>query len=209
MNYVINNLQTKRGFYLTAVFQKDQDTTNNSIYSTIEPGFPEKSLVINEIMYYPSEGEPEWIELYNTSNNKINLNSWSISDVVATSSTSKIAGDYFIYSKSYIVIARDSSILNYHRNISSEIVITNLPVLNNDADGIVLRDDRMFMIDSVFYNKDWGGKYGYSFERISFESASNLSSNWGDSIDIELSTPGRVNSIKPKNYDLKISAYRF
>ncbi len=209
INYVISNLQTKRGFYISAVFSQDQDNSNNYIYAAIKPGFPESSIVINEIMYYPSGGEPEWIELFNTTNNIIDLNGWTISDVLTTPVISKITGEHFINPKSYIIIARDSLILNYHRTISSEIIITNLPVLNNDADGVVLKDDRNFLIDSVFYNRDWGGKQGISYERILFESASILSSNWGNSKDIELSTPGRINSIKPKNYDLLVSGISF
>ena len=94
------------------------------------------------------------------SNNKINLNNWSISDVVTTPFTAKIAGDYFVPPGSFIIISRDSSILNYHRIIPSGIIVTNLPVLNNDSDGIALKDDRNFTIDSVFYNVDWSGKSG-------------------------------------------------
>ena len=215
-NYVINNLQINRGFYITAVYPQDQDTSNNSIYSIIKPGYPEKSIAINEIMYNPAGGEPEWVELYNTTNNIINLDGWIISDVVTTPAASKIKGNHYLSPKSYIVLSRDSSIINYHRIISSEIIMINLPVLNNDADGIVLResvpsgiDDKMFTIDSVFYNKDWGGKTGCSIERISFLASSNLPSNWENSIDIELSTPGRINSNKSKTYDLSISDLSF
>jgi Lamin Tail Domain len=209
VDYVINNLQTKKGFVATAVFSPDQDISNNSIYSLIKPGYPEKAVVINEIMYNPSNGEPEWIELFNNTNNSIDLSDWAISDVITTPVFSNISGNNIIKSKSYLVISRDSSILSYHRNISSNLIITNLPVLNNDADGVVLKDDEMFTIDSVFYRKEWGGKSGSSIERISFETSSNIASNWGNSIDIELSTPGRINSIKPKNYDLAITALSF
>ncbi len=191
INYMINNLQTKKGLLVMAVFSKDQDTSNNSVYSTIKPGYSESSIIINEIMFYPSGGEPEWIEIFNNTNIKINLNGWTISDVITTPAISKITGQHFIKPKSYFVISRDSSIINYHRKISSDIMILNLPVLNNDMDGIVIKDDRKFTIDSVFYYKDWNRKQGYSFERISFGTSSNLSSNWGSSTDIELSTPGR------------------
>ena len=208
-NYVINNLQTERGFFAAAVYLKDQDTSNNSIYSVIKPGYSGASVIINEIMYNPSGGEPEWIELFNTTNKTINLNGWFISDVVTTPSVSKIKGQHFIPPKSYIIISKDSSLCNYHRVITSEIIVMNLPVLNNDADGVVLKDDRILTIDSVFYSKGWGSKTGCSLERVSFEASSNLVSNWGNSTDIELSTPGRINSIKPKTYDLSISDLSF
>ncbi len=50
---------------------------------------------------------------------------------------------------------------------------------------------------------------GYSLERVSASAGSNLSSNWGSSIDIELSTPGRINSITPKQFDLSVTALTF
>ena len=37
-------------------------------------------IVINEIMYAPSSGDPEWIEIYNRSSSAINLKGLSISD---------------------------------------------------------------------------------------------------------------------------------
>ncbi|MCK7521867.1 MAG: hypothetical protein MZV64_31410 [Ignavibacteriales bacterium] len=49
-NYSIENIQSKRGFFVKAVFSSDQDTSNNKIYKTIEPGLPPQSIVINEIM---------------------------------------------------------------------------------------------------------------------------------------------------------------
>jgi Lamin Tail Domain/CARDB len=208
IDYIINNLQQQKGVYCSAVFTQDQDSSNNSIYSVIEPGFPAGSIIINEIMYNPSGGEPEWIELFNTTNYTINLNKWIISDVVTTPAKSIINGNYFIDPKSYLVISKDSSIINYHRQITAPIITNNLPVLNNDEDGVVLSDDRMYTIDSVFYNKDWGGN-SHSLERISYNASSNLSSNWGSSIDIELSTPGRINSITSKTYDLSISKLSF
>ena len=208
-NYMINNLQTKKGFYISAVYLQDQDTLNNSAYSIINPGFPEGSVVINEIMYNPFGGEPEWIELFNATDHKISLEGWTINDVLTTPATYKITDEKFINPKSYLIISKDSSILNYHKNISSEIITANLPVFNNDMDGVVLKDDRVYIIDSVFYNKDWEGKQGSSYERISFEISSNLPSNWGNSRDVELSTPGRINSIKPKNFDLMVTDLSF
>ncbi|HAB52066.1 MAG TPA: hypothetical protein DCE80_07860, partial [Ignavibacteriales bacterium] len=85
----------------------------------------------------------------------------------------------------------------------------NLPNLNNDIDGVVLKDNRGMTIDSVKYFSDWGGTGGKSLERISLTSPSNLSGNWSSSTDIELSTPGRINSITPKQFDLYVAEISF
>ncbi len=207
--YTIQNLQNIKGFYAVINFASDQDTSNNYLYSTIRPGYPSSTILINEIMFTPVGGEPEWVELYNTSTDSINLKDWSITDVFTTPTTGKVNKDIFINPNSYLVIARDSSIQNYHRLIPSKIVFVNLPSFNNDVDGAVLKDDRGATIDSVLYSNEWGGTNGYSLERKEINVPSNVSLNWGSSVDIEQSTPGRINSITPKEYDLSIADISF
>lgn len=209
INYSIMNLESKRAFFIRAIFIFDQDTTNNLFYKAIAPGFPPLTILINEIMYSPLGGEPEWIEIYNTSEDTINLNGWSVADVLTTSSSALINNDFFVAGKSYSVITRDTSIYYFHRVIPSKVYQLSLPSFNNDTDGAVLRDNRGAAIDSVFYSSDWGGTGGYSLERISFEAPSNLFTNWNSSIDIETSTPGRINSLTPKQFDLSIVSMLF
>ncbi len=204
LNYKILDLNSTRGFYVIASSENDQDTSNNYFYKTISPGFHSGSVLVNEIMYNPSGGEPEWIEIFNTTSDSINLKSWSLSDVLTTPATVKVKDNFYLPPKNYLVISKDSSILNYHRIIPSKILILNLPTMNNDADGIVVKDNHGNTIDSVFYNKDEGGN-GKSLERKSLNISSSLSSNWNSSCDIELSTPGRINSISPKQFDLMLT----
>ena len=208
-NFSIKNVQNQIGVYAKIIYDKDQDTTNNNFYSEISPGVPVSSVVINEIMFKPEGGEPEWIELYNKSNETVNLKGWKISDVVTIPKTTVLNNQYHLAPKSYLVISNDSSILDYHRKIPGKLIVTQLSVLNNDEDGVVLTDNRGITIDSVFYNISWGGNNGYSLERISPLDSSNSSSNWSSSIDIENSTPGRINSISTKTYDLSVSKILF
>ena len=207
--YSIQNLQSPKGFYSLINFTSDQDTSNNYIYSIVKPGYPFSAVIINEIMFAPAGGEPEWIELFNTSDDSIDLKDWSITDVFTTSLTGKVNKDAFIKPGSYLVLVKDSSMLNYHRLIPSEIVVTNLPSFNNDTDGVVLKDDRGATIDSVLYTSEWGGTSGYSLERKEINVPAIISLNWGSSVDIEQSTPGRINSITPKEYDLSVAEISF
>lgn len=209
LNYTISNLQSPKYFYASLVFNQDQDKTNNYFYKIISPGYPASTILINEIMYNPSGGEPEWIELYNTSGDSINLKEWSLNDVITTPFYSYISQDIFIPARSFFVIAADSTITNYHRIIPAKILAVNLPNLNNDEDGIVLKDNRQLIIDSVFYSKDWNGIRGYSLERVSLTSPSIVKSNWSNSTDILQSTPGRINSITSKQYDLSVADINF
>lgn len=208
-SYSIENIQSRRGFLVNAIFPGDQDTTNNKIYKTIEPGLPPQSIVINEIMYSPVGGEPEWIELYNRTNEVINLNGWSINDVYTTPSYTFIEEDVFIEPNSYLVLSRTGDIYNFHRFIPSEVFVLSIPSLNNDVDGVVIKDSRGLQIDSVLFFNQWGGTNGYSLERVSVDAGSNFATNWGSSFDIEQSTPGRINSLTPKQFDLSVTGLNF
>ncbi len=208
-NYSIENIQTQRGFFVNALFGSDQDTTNNKFYKSIEPGLPPQSIVINEIMYTPVGGEPEWIELYNRTNLSINLNGWEINDVFTTPTTVMINQDVFIEPNSFLILSRSAAIFDFHRLIPSEVFVLSLPSLNNDIDGVVLKDNRGLQMDSVLYSNQWGGTNGYSLERLSVNASSNLLTNWGSSLDIEQSTPGRINSLTPKQFDLSVAGMNF
>lgn len=208
-NYIVNNLQLKKAFFIKAVFGLDQDTTNNYKYKSIEPGFPNQSVVINEILFAPLGGEPEWIELYNNSEVDINLNDWSIWDVITTPAKALIKNEFFIPAKGYLVLTKDSSIYNYHRFIFSGLLEISLPSFNNDRDGVVLKDNRGITIDSVFYSNQWGGTNGFSLERISPTNSTNNQFNWASSYDVEQSTPGRINSVTPKEFDLSVTDISF
>lgn len=209
IDFTINNISSKVGIYAKAIFNMDEDTLNNSLYKNVEPGFPPLSLVINEIMYTPQAGEPEWVEIYNRSESPININGWRISDILTTPATVTVNRNVVINPGTFLVIARDSSINNYYRSKPENLLILSLPVLNNDADGVVLKDNRGVIIDSVFYNSSWGGTGGISLERRDTESPSNNSANWTSSVSPDNGTPGFVNSIVPKDYDLTASGISF
>lgn len=209
VSYTIQDLQKVRGFFALINFSQDEDTSNNYLYSTIKPGYPFSAVVINEIMFTPTGGEPEWVEIFNRSDDLINIKNWSVTDVFTTPISGKVNKDVYIKGDSFLVMAKDSSIENYHRLIPSEVIVVHLPSFNNDADGIVLKDDRGATIDSVLYSSEWGGTNGFSLERKEVDAISNLSANWAPSKDIEQSTPGRINSITPKEFDLSVSDISF
>jgi len=203
----IPQLISKRKFEIILNLQNanelDEDTTNNSIIFTVYPSYFPNSVLINEIMYNPINGEPEWIEIFNTSNYDIDLEGWSITDVLTNPTKTKIK-DGKVPKNSLTVISRDSSIINFHKIIPSQLIINQFANLNNDADGVVLKDAYDVTIDSLMYQKSWGGDNGKSLERKSLLISSLEKNNWGSSLDIELSTPGRLNSISRKANDIAI-----
>ncbi|NNG26472.1 MAG: hypothetical protein HKM87_03035, partial [Ignavibacteriaceae bacterium] len=208
---VINSLQS--GDYQViakVVFSDDENLTNNQMingFIVFPPGSNYNDAVINEIMYSPSTGEPEWIELYNRTADPLNIKKWKLFD--AASSVSITNDEVFIPANSFIVLTKDSSILSFY-NVPSEIIKLNLSALNNTGDAIVIKDSIGVLIDSLFYLPEWGGNTGgRSLERILVDEASTDSLNWGTSLSIFKATPGNVNSLTQKNYDLAVSNILF
>ncbi len=207
-NYILENLNEETGFVVKVISFADEDTSNNILWKSVSPGYKTSSLLINEIMYTPTNGEPEWIELYNNSIDTIDLKDWSVNDIITTPVTAKITTKKLIFPpKKFLVLSKDSTITYFHRKIDSHIIKVGLPVLNNDEDGVIIKDSRGVTIDSVHYYKSFGGQNGYSLERISVEQNSISSSNWSSSKDLELSTPGRINSATPKKFDLSFVTF--
>lgn len=180
----------------------DEDTLNNFYAFKIDVSYPEKTILISEIMFAPSGDEPEWVEIYNASDNTINLKNWSISD--ASTKTTIAKGDFLFHPREYLVLSKDSTILNFYQ-IPSKIITPLLPTLNNTEDAVAIYDNTGSKIDSVYYFGRWG-KTGFSIERIDFDDSSLDSANWLIPTDSIKATPGRENSTKRKNFDLKIAS---
>jgi hypothetical protein len=196
---IIPAISSNINAYAEIVFENDQDTSDNYLLKNISFGYPAGSITINEILYSPQNGECEWIEIFNRSGDTINLQNWKIRDLFTTPHTSVIDTSYRLFPFQFLVIAPDTSLKNSHRIIPSDIILCNLPNLNNDKDGVILLDSRNLTIDSMSYTAVAGNR---SLEKISISISSVIPQNWGSSMDIELSTPGRINSITPKNHDL-------
>ncbi len=206
--FEITDLINSSGYAVKAIAENDQNQYNDSLYKVLQIGVRPQAIIINEIMYLPENGEPEWIELYNNSGQEIDLFNWNVSDVLTTPVFKEIGEHYLFPPDSYLVISKSSSIYNFHGIIPAPVIELNFANLNNDNDGIVLRDNRGVTIDSVFYDFNFPSKKGYSLERVKPDFPSNNPDNWLPSVDLEQSTPGRINSQTPKERDLTIAGLR-
>lgn len=192
---VIRNIQSKIRVFCSVNFSLDQNSANDTLSYLIEPGIPRNSILITEIMFDPRTGEPEWVELFNNTENQINLKGWKISDVLSTPTVVPITNtDYMFNPKSFLVLTSNNAINNFYDTIPSPILYVSVPALNNDKDGVVVYDNRGAVIDSVFYFSDWSLPKK-SLERIRFDISSILRENWGASISDSGGTPGKMNSL--------------
>ena len=165
----------------------DQDTNNNIRLMTLSVGLTKYSVVINEIMYAPPPGDPEWVELFNTTSSPVDLKNWKLSNRNSSTKYTITENTFPLQSNGYIVITKDTALFhNFHPTFHSDIIqSSSLPtfLFNNSGDAVVLFDSRGDVMDSVKYLPSWGGKDGTSLERIEPLGSSTDSTNWGSGGD--------------------------
>jgi hypothetical protein len=162
---------------------------------------------INEIMYAPPTGEPEWVEIVNTDSAAVDLSGWSITDATLGTRHLISPGGALIGGGESWVLTKDSSALATVRYMPGWRVLSvpGFPSLNNTGDVVVLFRKEGVSADSVAYRPSWGGGK-VSLERRDPMGVSDDSSNWGACLDPSGGTPGRVNSIARKGKDVVLVA---
>lgn len=173
----------------TARCSLDEYAWNNFREMTVTAGSP---LALNEIMYAPSSGQAEWIEVFNRSGMGIDLGSLTIEDAAAqprlldTLGRSLGPGEYAIITS----IADQPPVACLRLE-----PVGTWPSLNNDTDLIILRDGRGAPVDQVRYYSSWGGGDGRSLERVNPFLDPSQASSWGGCVSDYRSTPGAANSV--------------
>lgn len=153
-----------------------------------------RNVVITELLYAPSPASNEFIELYNRSENPINLGQLAFADenrsfIPVASSDTMLAPD------AHVVLARDSAAFATAFPSVDRIVPTGWDALNNGGDTVILRHQpSSTVLDSVSYTPSWGGSDGRSLERIDPAAPSTAATNFATSTADAGATPGRRNS---------------
>ncbi|MBI5805975.1 lamin tail domain-containing protein [candidate division TA06 bacterium] len=177
-------------YRLSVLAASDSETVliNNCQVLSYLAGSP---LVINEIMYDPSGGQPEWVEVYNRSGSPIDVCNWTIEDATFSPKNVSTAHQNILPGE-YLLLAPDTS---YFTGDCPKLKVSGWPSLNGDGDIICLRDLRGAAIDRVPYSSSWGGGDGKSLEKINPFLLSQEASGWGGCVTSVGSTPGARNSI--------------
>lgn len=171
----------------------DLNERNNFKRVEVKVGYPPNCIVMNEIMYQPFAGQPEWIELYNRWHEKVNLREWQLYEPAADKYYEIINRDMFIFPGSFCVISADSNLTVVQT--AAFVVPEKSPSLNNSGEKILLTDFTGSVIDSLFYSANWGGDLGISLERINPNLPTQDSGNWASSAAVTGMTPGEENSL--------------
>lgn len=185
--------------YRVDLIEGDDDSTNNSASLLVSNSDAAEGLLINEIQFSPLPNRSEWVELTVTGLLPISLSDVKFSDGLGISDTSRRyrLPDEILESGQFVVLAADSSVFSEQIPIEAivHVFVSGAPTLNNNGDSLILWDVSGDILDRVDYRPNWGQRgNGVSLERLSLASESNSPSNWGSSVDVTGSTPGRINS---------------
>lgn len=199
-----NNFINGTAYSLTISNVEDQ--SGNVMLSTVEPfihvvttAASFRDVVINEFMCDPSPivglADAEFVEVFNTSNNYIDLEGWKLGDASAFGTV----GSHIIGPQQYALLVATGSAVDFgfYPNV---VTVTSFPSLNNSGDEITLKDTGETVIDQISYDISWyqdenKESGGYSIEQINpFASCTNPS-NWIGSSHPLGGTPSAENAV--------------
>jgi hypothetical protein len=168
-------------------------------------------VILTEIFADPSPlvslPEEEFVEVFNRSNNPVQLKGWQFSDGPSRGRFP----EYILLPGNYLVACAPAVIAEY-QSMGPAVALSNFPALNNGGDRLLLADSTGKVIDSVRYSVDWyrdddKASGGWTLERIDPENFCGYAENWRASEDARGGTPGEQNSVyatRPDNIGPKL-----
>lgn len=157
-------------------------------------------VIINEIMYdLPGSDEGrEWIEIYNSGLEVVNLESFNIETAANHRPLTLVSGSFLLPPKGYAIIIRDyDKFENDWPSLSGTIFRSSFS-LNNTSGKIVLKNSgETGAVQEIIYNSEWGATgNGESLQKF------------GDDFQSSLPTPGYINKVLPlkKSSNVKASS---
>lgn len=197
----------QNGVYNTLTVTNIDDLSANTLttqgqqfiyYIPSIPGY--RDVVINELIFDPTPSvglpEQEFVELYNTTTNKIfDLSGWTISDGTSTATI----GNYVLLPNEYVIVCASSNLGDF-LFYSNKTGTTSFPSLNNTSDELTLRDNVSMPVDYMNYDVsifDGTGKSdgGWTIELVNPLLPCFNSDNWKASTGSNGGTPGVINSV--------------
>jgi hypothetical protein len=179
-----------------------RDTLISFIYNDIEPN----DVVISELMIdeSPAVGLPEYeyIELYNRSAKKIQLENWELE----LDGKIKSLPRFELHSHSYLILCHEKAALEL-TPFGDVVSVEGLFSLPNTSATLILRDTLRQVISEIAYKSSWYNDEerdngGWSLEVIDPNNTCSGKTNWTASVDTRGGTPGTTNSVNAVNIDI-------
>ncbi|MBN1433358.1 lamin tail domain-containing protein [Candidatus Fermentibacterales bacterium] len=188
------------GVLCSTVTSGDSVSSNDAAGACWNPPSP---VVVNELMYHPSPGSPEWIELLNVSGSSRDLSGWYLADSRDTTSLPSDSSLLLEPGCFAILCGSPEAFSEAWPGVGCPVIEPLEWLVLNDAtqqgeawaDRITLMDPAQAASDYVPYDDAWGGGSGVSLERRSQEHPGYQPSSWGSCVEVSGGTPGSPNSI--------------
>ncbi|MEA2042917.1 MAG: lamin tail domain-containing protein, partial [Bacteroidota bacterium] len=165
-------------------------------------------LVINEIMcdinpLPEALPEGEYIELYNRSENPVDLTNWTFT---IGDNSPDLFPEIELVAGEFLIICSEESAADFSAYANIIVPILNETDLTVSGKRLVLKDSSENIIDDVSYSDSWYDNTdyddgGWSLERIDYNNFCGEDDNWTVSSDYTGGTPGRINSVYTVNPD--------
>jgi hypothetical protein len=158
-----------------------------------------RDIIITEIFPDPNPKiglpEAEFVEVYNRSNNPIDLNHWKLTD----GSSAGVLQSKIILPNNYAILTT-AAIASEFNTFGKTVIVANFPTLNNGGDLVLIKDNNDNIIDSVRYAVGWfkdddKQQGGWTLELKDPENTCLVDDNWKASVAPTGGTPGRQNSV--------------
>jgi len=179
----------------TTTLFPNSDTTVIAIFETVPQS--EYEVIINEISYKQIEDykSGDWVELYNNSNQTIDLSDWTFMDDSDNNKPFVFPQNSFIEPNGFILVTKDKGkFASVYPNVES--VIGDLDFgLNKNEDKLMLYDENDSLVDMVNYTSDspWPESISTnSIELIDANIDNNMGTAWQSSEKI-IGSPGNDN----------------
>ncbi|MCL1937041.1 MAG: lamin tail domain-containing protein [Candidatus Azobacteroides sp.] len=172
-----------------------------------EPGYDlpkEGDILFSEVMANPGANNPEYVELYNSTDKTFRLQDCTF----FYGTTSYKLPDKTIAPRSYFVLCKTSGVSWFAEGINVSGV-TSFPTLANTGKLLVLENAQKELVSwfeyaDAMYNDNAKKGGGWSLECIDLNNLSNMADNWSASMDSSGGTPGRANSIQSSHADTEL-----
>lgn len=165
---------------------------------SVEPG----DLIINEVLFNPSTGGSDFVELVNVSNKVLTLKNLLIEN--ASGTTQEITDDpVLVFPGQYVVLTPDPDQLISEYPLGRRenfLRVESLPSFPNTSGSVILTDVESTEFDRFDYMEDYHFPLlatfkGVSLERLSFTRPTNDPDNWSSAAEnVGFATPGYLNS---------------
>ncbi len=175
------------------------------LQNPVKPGSTD--VIISEVLFSPWPECPEFIELYNRSDDILNLSDFKIcvSRISESPREGKLLTDEEIlfFPGSFLVVAKDAEKLPYYYDVPDDFQYINwseFPSLPNKEARISIYDRGNSLLDEMIYSGNHhfpliDDSHGVSLERILLDASYGSSSEWHSASSIRgFATPGSLNS---------------